>query len=79
MKYNRPGFAVLPDDSVWYYITMEEDVSHNQVRMFLAPHSDCLNWYNLETGEEMLDVNIDEIDAVFAKFFAKEAGLDWYT
>lgn len=78
MKYSYPAFAILPDGSIWYYITQFTDENKPGTRMFLAAESSDPYWYSLETGERMVDVDIGVTDAVLAKFFAKEAGLDWY-
>lgn len=79
MKYNRPGLAMLPDGIIWYYITqVSEDNSY--IRLFFPGSDRNTDYFNLDTGEvvELPTGSIDKIDAVFAKFFAKEAGLSWY-
>lgn len=81
MKYSRPAHTVAPDNSFWYYITFHKDEEDLMgTRMFLAASVEDPYWYNLDIGEETLNINVDEINAVFAKYFAKiDGGLDWYT
>lgn len=78
MKYNRPGFAVLPHDVIWYYITQVNELDNSYIRAYFPSNGGSESWFNLDTGER---VNIDTklVNGVFAKFFAKEAGIDWYT
>ena len=81
MKYNRPAFAVIPDATIWYYITQVNDVDNTYNRLFFHATNDHKCWYDMDTGEvaSLTAIDLYDIAAVFAKFFAKEAGLDWYT